>query len=437
MKKSIILVILLSSLYAFPDSALKLSKGAKLYIGDSTKLTITGSIIAESNTSEIINDGEIELSSGNSSNRSDFINDASPDLLSGEGTFVFSSDIEQAIGGEFPTNFHNLRIDNYSAMGLLLGADIYVGDSIENTGNLIFTNGMISTNSVADYGVHISNNSIDAIKGYDQYSHIATRLTRRIKDKGDTLEYIFPVGSYQKARYVPVYFQFTPGQSPGVTSVGLSPKQFSIDDTLGLTNVMENNLYYNKLFDLLYYDVQYQGSLTSKYNLYMDIQEFDELRSKKYGIVAKVEDSDWGVYGDLDAENSRYRDFYSSNFTRRTNIDQKISSFALASFDDLQSLTEVNKVFTNSDKNSGLMIENLEFITTNVILRLFNRTGDLVYELENYQKVNGTAEGFTGFPNEGFYDNNEPLPNGTYFYLIETQGETFKTGYIHLQFYKD
>lgn len=84
-----------------------------------------------------------------------------------------------------------------------------------------------------------------------------------------------------------------------------------------------------------------------------------------------------------------------------------------------------NAFSPNGDGNNDLWtIENInlpEFTESEV--KIFNRWGQKVHEFDNYDNVNSVWNGNT--------ESGDALPSGTYFYIAEVDGTTYK-GYIEL-----
>jgi gliding motility-associated-like protein len=87
-----------------------------------------------------------------------------------------------------------------------------------------------------------------------------------------------------------------------------------------------------------------------------------------------------------------------------------------------------NGISPNSDdKNSIFLIENIELLpeTQKNIVSIYNRWGDLIFEIENYNNVDRVFKGLNQNGNE--------LPSGTYFYKIEFENRSTVTGYLALK----
>lgn len=93
---------------------------------------------------------------------------------------------------------------------------------------------------------------------------------------------------------------------------------------------------------------------------------------------------------------------------------------------DSLSIVVKNNILTpdNADgANDVLFIENLSYFTSPVIINVFNKWGQLVYENSEYTNLGG----FEGKSNSG-----KQLDAGTYYFIIKTEGRKTATGYIDL-----
>ena len=95
-------------------------------------------------------------------------------------------------------------------------------------------------------------------------------------------------------------------------------------------------------------------------------------------------------------------------------------------------ITPYNLVSPNGDgENEFFVIDCIEKFPVNTVT-VFNRTGTVVFEIENY---NATDRVFTGQGNKGIYLNGNKLPDGTYFYIIDKHipGQKPYSGYLELK----
>lgn len=473
------LIILLCVFYAAQARvAIKVSGDTKFLISNGIELNIQGSMVFDE-TASIQNDGTVRIKNSENLDRSDFINNASENAVTGKGTVIMSGISEQVIGGTQPSRFHRLIIENTSNMGVILDSDIYIGDSVNNTGGLDLRNGIISSgDAFQNQTIHILNNKYDAIKMNTSGvvdSYIATKLQRRIKSQGDTLEYAYPVGSYYSNVYAPLVFKFKEGDMT-LSKLAVTPSNFELGYITGLLNIEtapNSSSFYNELHDELFFEVEGLDKSNNKvtttameYDIYMNIEGFSGIKTNKYGILSRLPRSDsrsqdyresiqsrlnkrlnkfevsedfWTPeLGKLDPENSKYRDFNTSKYARRTGLKELPNAFALATIDDLDGLTSIKRLFSNRERERGLVVDGIEFIDSPVQMDIYNTDGNRVYHHKDYAKAQDD-ELFRGEPNDGFgsqLNGGQPVPNGTYYVLLSTNNQVFKKRYIHLQFTK-
>lgn len=89
-----------------------------------------------------------------------------------------------------------------------------------------------------------------------------------------------------------------------------------------------------------------------------------------------------------------------------------------------------NGISANGDGiNDYFIIDCIESYPQNQV-KIFNRSGTLVYEIINYDNNHNT---FRGRGNKGLYISGDELPIGTYFYIIDLNDQSKpKTGYLEL-----
>lgn len=80
----------------------------------------------------------------------------------------------------------------------------------------------------------------------------------------------------------------------------------------------------------------------------------------------------------------------------------------------------------NDDQNEFLMIENVEYHSENKFT-LFNRWGDKVFEIDNYDNAERVFRGKSNISGD------KDLVNGTYFYIIETKDGLRVNGFLALK----
>lgn len=104
---------------------------------------------------------------------------------------------------------------------------------------------------------------------------------------------------------------------------------------------------------------------------------------------------------------------------------------AIGDVNDNGSVFVYNAFSPNGDEfNRFMRISNIESFPTNKVT-LFNRWGDKVFEIRGYDNIENGGKVFTGHSNIG---NQEELPAGTYFYVIDrNNGAPLVNGYVLLK----
>ena len=92
-----------------------------------------------------------------------------------------------------------------------------------------------------------------------------------------------------------------------------------------------------------------------------------------------------------------------------------------------------NGVSDNSDGlNDYFQIVCLDIFPQNNV-KIFNRTGVLVFEMDQYD-MNNPGKRFNGEGNRGIYFGNKELPIGTYYYVVDKgDGSEASVGYLELK----
>ncbi|MEX2234373.1 MAG: FG-GAP-like repeat-containing protein [Cyclobacteriaceae bacterium] len=144
-----------------------------------------------------------------------------------------------------------------------------------------------------------------------------------------------------------------------------------------------------------------------------------------------------GAFAEIDANQNLIIDYSGVNFTGTDNLIVEVcddlgdcaQNLVTITVENLSGEIEIyNAVAPNSSGDNKFM--RIHYLPTNNKVSIFNRWGDKVYEVENYDSE------VPGKRFEGSSDSGKALPSGTYFYKIEVEGgPTFKgpkllTGYI-------
>lgn len=209
--------------------------GANVTVQNGANLWVFGGVNASGAASQIVNNGTIYLEANIAGG--DWTNNAGPGLLSGTGTVVAGANINQTIGGTFPTTFFNLTlmsstvagssvgstVDNAAVTQKILTQHIYVGANSDatnlmtpptnTTGVLALNNEVLNTQTLICSVVNPATTAVTRTGAVTApYSNStaegmvissgAGRLARNTSLAGT---YLFPVGSLTgTARFRPV-----------------------------------------------------------------------------------------------------------------------------------------------------------------------------------------------------------------------------------------
>ncbi|MCS7077980.1 MAG: T9SS type A sorting domain-containing protein [Bacteroidia bacterium] len=93
--------------------------GATVTVQSGANVWIFGGLLATGTSSQITNNGNIYVEANTGGGN--WTNNAGPGLLSGTGTVIIGADINQNIGGTFPTTFFNLTLKSSTVAGSSVG----------------------------------------------------------------------------------------------------------------------------------------------------------------------------------------------------------------------------------------------------------------------------------------------------------------------------
>jgi gliding motility-associated-like protein len=94
-------------------------------------------------------------------------------------------------------------------------------------------------------------------------------------------------------------------------------------------------------------------------------------------------------------------------------------------------ISPYNGVSSNGDSQNDAFIVDCITNFPNNNVKIFNRSGTKVYEIDGY---NNTDRSFKGYGEEGVYISGKNLPVGTYFYVIDKRdGSKPVAGYLELE----
>jgi len=365
-----------------------LSQAQSLYNQSVIAISSTGVLYVKDsivNNGTIINNGDMQVGGS-------WINNAQYDA--GLGQITFNSDLPQIINHN-DQSFSKLTITG-GGQKLFL-ADITIEDELDlSDGTLISDN-----NATIIF-------SPDAqITGGSDNSHIQGPVYHL--GPGNKL---FPVGN--GSVYLPVELLNVEGASAevGIRAVELENISLPVSPLL---KAVSTNRYWE--IDLV------SGSLADALAV-LPVREEDIVTTAEEVVVAQ------SASPAQPFENLGQSDFQglSSNgkVTSKKFVTQPYLAIGTASTD--AAIVVYNAVSANNDDmNDFLIIGNIENYPENKF-SLFNRWGDKVFEIENYDNVERVFRGKTNVGGE------TDLVNGTYFYVIETKKDGLKVnGFLSLK----
>jgi gliding motility-associated-like protein len=380
MRLSVILVLslLCSGLHAQnlynAGSVISISQGGVVYVKDT--------II---NAGTIINNGDMQIGGS-------WINQAQYDA--GNGQITFNSNLPQIINHN-DQSFSRLTISGG-------GQKIFLADiTIENELNLL--SGILVTENDS----RIVMASTAQIVGGSDVSHVQGPVYH--KGSGDKL---FPMGNGEI--YLPVELLNVEGEN---AEIGLMPHEPVTTVLLRAPSVAEVSTNRFWEVDLI------SGSLS---NAHVTLPVKGEAIVKSEGNIV-VSQAD-GVEEKF--ESIGQSDFLGDAIDGRVTSEEVVSKklLAVATVSEEKALIVYNAISPNGDgPNDFLIIDNIQFYEKNTFT-LFNRWGDKVFEIEDYDNKERVFRGKSNI------DGEKDLVNGTYFYSIKTQKDGLNVnGFIVLK----
>lgn len=337
-------------------------------IGTNGVLFVTDTIF---NRGTIINNGDMQVGGS-------WINYEEYDA--GEGKITFNSDLPQVIS-------HNDQ--SFSRLTLSGGGEkLFLADiTIDNELNL--SDGILVSQN--NSRIIISENA--QVVGGSDASHIQGPVYRR-----GAGHKVFPVGN--GGIYLPVEFLNVQGNSPevGVTAIELD----------GTTLRASRSL--KEISTSRYWQVDVVSGTLNNSRIVLPVKEETIVDRAEAAVVAEAAslDDDFESLGQLQ--------FSGSTNDGRVTSDEVFtkSLLAVATASPGEGIIVYNAVSPNADKkNDYLLIENIEGFPGNKF-SLFNRWGDKVFEIENYDNQERVFRGRSNIGGDSI------LSSGTYFYVIET-----------------
>ena len=356
----------------FNESVISISSSGVLYVKD----TIV-------NNGTIINNGDMQVGGS-------WINNNQYDA--GQGKITFNSDLPQLINHN-DQSFSRLTISGGGTK--LIGADITIEEE------LVLTEGIIKTENNS----RVIINSDAAVSGGSDQSHIHAPVYHQGNG-----EKIFPIGN--GTLYLPVTLENVEDPS-AIVGIEMIEDGTSLLKAPSLTEI-SNKRYWR-------IDVA-AGILNSRIILPVrDEPLFTNLDDVVVAQSASLTENFESI-GQSAAQGAITNGMVTSNHLVTMPL------VTLATSTDVGALVVYNAISVNGDGlNEFVRILNIENYPEN-IFTLFNRWGDKVFEIENYDNQERVFRGKSNINDE------KDLVNGTYFYVIETKIGNLKiNGFLSLK----
>lgn len=344
-------------------------------IGSSSVLYVKDTII---NEGTIINNGDMQVGGS-------WINHA--DYDAGQGQITFNSDARQIIN-------HNDQ--SFSRLTLGGGGEkLFLADiTIEN--ELDLTDGIL----VSENGSRLIISESAVVVGGSDAAHINGPVYHR--GAGDKL---FPVGN--GSVYLPVELLNVQGTSAeiGVTAIELDGETLSASPSL------------QKISTNRYWQVDVVSGSLGDVDVILPVRDEDIVTVAEEVVVAQSEGTDQPF------ESLGQSEFEGTTTNGLVTSDRLFSMVLLAvgTATGSEGIVVYNAVSPNGDdRNDYLIIGNIENFPDNRFT-LFNRWGDKVFELDNYDNKERVFRGESNVGGE------KDLGSGTYFYVVETKKDNKKT----------
>lgn len=310
------------------------------------------------------------------------------------GEVVFASDEDQVI------NHNDQDFDHFILAG---GGNKILMESVTINGTLEFESGKL----VVEDGSRIVLGPDVILNGTSEESYIIGEVHRQ-----GVGELFYPIGD--ETNYLPVTLKNVQGDNP---MIGI--RTFSEQSEQGVGGSLESisNLRYWELLT----DNTYQGS-----NIVLPIVNEGILADEEEATIAQAT-SDVAKFYDIGRET--VTGSVESGFVESAGLALgRYYVIGKSSTDEtLPPIRVINVVTPIQDgKHDFLRIENVELYENNKV-EIYNRVGELVFQMENYDNQDRVFRG------NGNVINNQELITGNYFYSISLGKNNVTTGYIFLK----
>ncbi len=350
----------LSAQNLYNESVISIGSGSVLFVKD----TIF-------NEGTIVNNGDMQVGGS-------WINHA--EYQAGDGQITFNSDLPQIIN-------HNDQ--SFSRLTLIGGGQKQILADITIENELRLTDGILASQN----GSRIVIAETAQVVGGSNTSHIRGPVYHL--GPGHKL---FPVGN--GSVYLPVEFLNVEGASPeiGVTAVGLDGQ--SLVASSSLKAVSTNR----------YWQVDVVSGTLANSRVVLPVKNENVVITAEEVVVAQADDLNepFESLGRLEYEGTPTDGRVTSEGTFGKSL------LAVGTATGAEGIIVYNAVSPNGDDlNAFLRILNIENFSENTFM-LFNRWGDKVFEIQNYDNRERVFRGKSNI------DGDKDLSSGTYFYVIET-----------------
>lgn len=341
----------------------------------------------------LVNEGTL-INNGNMAVGGTWLNVGTYDAGEGQITFNSTNPSVPQIINHNNQSFNKLVISGGGLKQIL--ADLTVEESLTLTDGIII--------SQANHGVHFSSAAV--INGGSDASHINAPVYQQ-----GTGSKLFPIGN--GTTYMPVEISNITTNS----EIGITLNELTAGQTLNINSSLEDIS--NKRYWAV--DVASGSAEGAKIKLPLIGDEgLDDLKNDKF-VVAFAESAS----GDF-ISIGRGLNSASSLVENELTLAEGFVTLAVPS--ENQSIVVFNAISPNPDDdiNNYIHIDNL--VETDIV-SIYNRWGDLVFEMKNYDN-DDTARRFNGQANVG---GSNDLPTGNYFYVIRRKAGKEVSGYLSLR----
>jgi gliding motility-associated-like protein len=379
----IIAFIFICSVTAIIVQAQSLYNNSLISIGSTSVLFVSDSLV---NNGILINNGDMQIGGA-------WINNDQYDA--GQGKITFNSDLPQVINHN-DQSFSRLTISGG-------GQKIFQANiTIENELNL--SDGVLTS---ANGSVIVIQNGATVSGGSDQ-----AHINGMVYQQGSGNK-IFPVGD--GSVYLPLELLNIEGAS---AEVGVR-----VVDLNGITLSHARSL--EKISTNRYWELDVVSGSVAQSRVTLPVVDESIVTNDDEVVVAQ--------------SSSLTSDFETLGRSPASTVNGKVTSndfvtakfLAIGTVEHDGSISVYNAISSGDDGlNDFMRIHNIESFPDNIV-RIYNRWGDLVFEVKGYTNDEKLGKVFRGKRNVG---GSEDLPAGTYFYVIQKkEGDPAENGYLSLK----